>query len=315
MNARNIHELSKMTGAPVVWRFNDLNAFTGGCHYSNGCTNYHTGCGNCPALLHPSTKDRSWRNAQAKMHWLGQSRLCFVSSTSEIDEQLKSSAVAKVCRTRLVMLSCQSKNFRPADKKNAAIELGLPPHKQIIFFGANDLSDPRKGFSELVQSLELLKAKLTREQQEKILLVYASKATAMQVSLPFPSIQLPFLNGDDQLAKVYQAATLFVSPSIEDAGPMMLLESILCGTPTIAYAIGLARDAVINNVTGFIVPPADVDKFAEGIKAVVQMPAGEYASLSRRCHQRGIDLFSEKRELAEYEELFAELIKSNGNDR
>src|SRR5687768_14022554 len=33
MNAENIYELSKATWAPVVWRFNDLNAFTGGCHY------------------------------------------------------------------------------------------------------------------------------------------------------------------------------------------------------------------------------------------------------------------------------------------
>lgn len=314
MHAKNIHELSKITGAPVVWRFNDLNAFTGGCHYSSGCTNYRTGCGNCPALPHPSPKDRSWQNVQAKIKWLGKTNVCFVSSTTEIDEQLTSSAVAKVCKTRLIMLSCQSKNFKPVNKKNAAIDLGLPSDRKIIFFGANDLSDPRKGFKELLQSLELLKSKLTKEEQQKILLVYASKAATMEVTWPFDHIQLPFLNGEDQLAKAYQAATVFVSPSIEDAGPMMLLESILCGTPAIAYSVGLAKDAILNNVTGFIVPPVDVDKFADSIKTVVQMPAEQYDSLSRQCHARAIELFKEERERREYEQLFDELIKSKGND-
>ena len=168
MNAKNIYELSKKTGAPVVWRFNDLNAFTGGCHYSNGCTNYMAGCGNCPALPNPSPGDRSWLNVQAKIKWLGKTNLCFVASTTEIDDQLNSSAVAKLCKTRLIMLACDSKYFKPADKNKITLELGLPPGKKIIFFGANDLTDPRKGLKELLQSLNLLKAQLSEAQQEQV---------------------------------------------------------------------------------------------------------------------------------------------------
>ena len=311
MNAKNIYELSKATGSPVVWRFNDLNAFTGGCHYSNGCTNYFIGCGNCPALPNPSSRDRSWRNIQAKIKWLGKTNLCFVASTTEIDEQLKNSAVAKVCKTRLIMLGCDSKYFKPADKIKASLELGLPPDKKIIFFGANDLHDPRKGFKELLQSLHLLKSQLSEMQQQKVLLVFASKSVAAEVDWPFDYIRLPFLNGEENLAKAYQAATLFVSPSIEDAGPMMLLESILCGTPAVAFAIGLAKDSVINNVTGFIVPPVDVDKFAYTIKKIIQMSAEEYNLLSHHCHSRAVELFSKQREIQEYEQLFDEIIKNN----
>ena len=212
------------------------------------------------------------------------------------------------------MLSCESKNFKPANKVNAAIESGLPTDKKIIFFGANDLGDPRKGFKELLLSLHLLKSQLTDEQQQKILLVFASNSTTTEVNWPFAHIRLPFLNGEEQLARAYQAATVFVSPSIEDAGPMMLLESILCGTPAVAYAIGLAKDAIINNVTGFIVPPVDVDKFADSIKRVVQMPAEQYDLLSRQCHSMAIELFNEKRERQEYEQLFDELIKSHRHD-
>jgi glycosyltransferase involved in cell wall biosynthesis len=310
MNAKNIGELSAATGAPAVWRFNDLNAFTGGCHYNNGCTNYFTGCGNCPALPAPSLRDRSWQNVQQKLNWLGKTNLCFVSSTTEIDEQLNSSAVAKVCKTRLIMLACDTKYFSPADKNKAAVDLGLPAGRKIIFFGANDLNDPRKGFTQLLQSLNLLKSMLSEELQKEVLLVFASKSKIASIAWPFDHIQLPFLHGEQQLAKAYQSATVFVSPSVEDAGPMMLLESMLCGTPVVAFAIGLAKDAVINNVTGFIVPPLDVNKFADSIKAIVQIPGNEYDSLADRCYNKAAELFSKQREIHEYEQLFGEITKN-----
>ena len=311
MSAKNIYELSKATGAPVVWRFNDLNAFTGGCHYSNGCTNYRTGCGNCPALPDASPDDRSRRNVQAKIKWLGKANLCFASSTTEIDEQLKSSAVAKVCKTKLIRLSCASSYFRPVNKSESAADLGLAAGKKIIFFGANDIADPRKGFKELLRSFHLLKPQLSEELKNKIVLVFASKSAVEGVDWPFDYIQLPFLKGEEQLARAYQAATVFVSPSLEDAGPMMLVESMLCGTPAIAFAIGLAKDAVINNVTGFIVPPWDVNKFADSIKKVIEMSEDQYQSLSHSCFSKALELFNEQREVREYEELFHNLIKES----
>jgi hypothetical protein len=73
------------------------------------------------------------------------------------------------------MIACDARYFKPADKNKAALDLGLPAGKKIIFFGANDLNDPRKGFKELLQSLHVLKSRLTEDMQQEILLVFASK--------------------------------------------------------------------------------------------------------------------------------------------
>lgn len=35
---------------PVVFTLHDMWAFTGGCHYDNGCEKYLDNCGNCPSL-------------------------------------------------------------------------------------------------------------------------------------------------------------------------------------------------------------------------------------------------------------------------
>jgi len=37
-------------GKPVVWTLHDQWAFTGGCHYSAGCSGYERGCEACPQL-------------------------------------------------------------------------------------------------------------------------------------------------------------------------------------------------------------------------------------------------------------------------
>ena len=35
---------------PFVWTLHDMWAFTGGCHYDEGCGRYRTRCESCPAL-------------------------------------------------------------------------------------------------------------------------------------------------------------------------------------------------------------------------------------------------------------------------
>ena len=50
-----IEEL-KQINKPIIWTLHDMWAFTGGCHYSDGCDRFQQNCGNCPQL------DRSGKN-------------------------------------------------------------------------------------------------------------------------------------------------------------------------------------------------------------------------------------------------------------
>lgn len=309
INTKNIHGLHKKNDSPVVWRFNDMNAFTGGCHYSNGCTHYFKSCGNCPALYSFRENDRSSKNLAEKIRWLSKTNVVFASSTSEIDEQLRSSAIGTCSNTRFIMLSVNGKFFKPAEDKDAiAISLGLPPGRKIIFFGAQDMNEPRKGFKEFADALRVLKQSLTEDLAKKILLVYSTNAENATFDWPFECTRLPYIKDDERLANSYKAATLLASPSIEDAGPMMLAESMLCGTPVVAFATGLAKDGVINNITGFIVPPGDVNKFALGLQKIIEMDAVQYRLLSNNCFSKAGELFSLQREIAAYEQLFMELL-------
>ena len=44
---------------PIVWPLHDMWAFTGGCHYSDGCKRYKSSCGKCPQLCSDKESDFS----------------------------------------------------------------------------------------------------------------------------------------------------------------------------------------------------------------------------------------------------------------
>ncbi|MEC9093456.1 MAG: hypothetical protein VX438_12160, partial [Planctomycetota bacterium] len=60
---------------PVVWTLHDMNAFTGGCHYSAGCNRYKHGCGNCFQLANPSSDDLSAVTLENKKRALAKTNL------------------------------------------------------------------------------------------------------------------------------------------------------------------------------------------------------------------------------------------------
>lgn len=295
---------------PFVWRFNDLNAFTGGCHYAYSCTNYFTACGKCPALINPGTYDLSYQNLQTRLRLLAELPLTFISSTSVIDEEVRNSALGKKLAVKKIFISGDANIFKPAKNKSILRKkYGLDPDAFIFFFGCQHILDPRKGFVELVQSFKQLNEILSQETRQKIQLAYASKYSEVSADVfPFRGVQLPFAESEEQLAEFYQLADVYISPSIEDAGPMMLLEALLCGTPAIAYNIGLARDLLETGKNGYRVELSDGNGFAKAMLQLLKTTHDEYQQLSSNARNFALTHFSNEVELVAYDGFFKKML-------
>ena len=44
---------------------------------------------------------------------------------------------------------------------------------------------------------------------------------------------------------------MFLNPSTDDAGPSMVNQSIMCGTPVVSFNLGTAVDVIENGISGF----------------------------------------------------------------
>lgn len=68
-----------------------------------------------------------------------------------------------------------------------------------------------------------------------------------------------------KLIHLYQNATIFVSPSHYESGPLTLLEAMACGVTVIATATGIASKTIANRENGIIIPPKFPEKMTESI--------------------------------------------------
>jgi glycosyltransferase involved in cell wall biosynthesis len=75
------------------------------------------------------------------------------------------------------------------------------------------------------------------------------------------------------VAEILRSAHIAVNPSTYREGlPKSALEAMACGLPVIATDIPGCREAVVNRVTGFLVPPGDVVSLAAAMARLIGDP-------------------------------------------
>ena len=98
---------------------------------------------------------------------------------------------------------------------------------------------------------------------------------------------------DAALARAYQAADFFVSPSTNETGPMMAGEAMACGRPLIAYPIGIAPDLIEQGRNGTLVEPVgDVAALAAALREYAEMPSAELAARQQAAADSAGRIFS-----------------------
>jgi glycosyltransferase involved in cell wall biosynthesis len=304
VNAKNIAELAQHYQCPIVWRFNDMAPFTGGCHYTHGCLGYQSGCGNCPAIASQRSNDLSSQNIQFKKQYLQQIKLLFVASTTEIHEEISQSTIGQLSQIHKIFPAIDSSRFKFIGQPAAAAHFGLPTDKKIVLFVAGTFFEERKGFAEIVKLLAHLKELAPADLLATVAFVLVSSDTELpptELALPYTKLgSMP----PSELFQLYQASTVFVSASVQDGGPMTLCEAILAGTPALAYNIGIAKDIVQDGVTGHLIPLRNSLAMAQSLLALLQLAPDKAFELRKKTRFFAQDFFDPGKEISQYRKLF-----------
>lgn len=80
----------------------------------------------------------------------------------------------------------------------------------------------------------------------------------------------------------------FVSSSIDDAGPSMVNQSIMCGTTVLSFDIGSALYMIDNGETGYRVPLKDVDAMETCLAAHFNLGNEERKVMQNKCRRKGV---------------------------
>jgi len=304
-NERLIYKLSKRYNAPVLCFLLDMAPMTGGCHYAFECTSYQEKCGKCPALRSKKENDISRKTWNFKDEYINKTNISYIACSSTLVTQASKSSLIKNKKIYKLMLGVNEDIFRPQDKEKAKIDFGISNDKKVIFFGAASLSEKRKGFSYLIEALEIL-AKQTK--QDNIIILVAGKNIG-ELNIPFKYKYLGYLKNEEELAKAYQASDLFVCPSLEDSGPMMINQAVMSGRPVVSFDMGVAPDLVHTGKTGYRAKLKDTTDFARGIEMILNLSEDQWIEMSKNCRKLAFESCALSNQTDRLHEIIGKIIK------
>lgn len=295
-NAKFIRDLEHLTGAKVVFILVDHALYSGGCHYQMDCTGFQNGCHHCPATKSKLVQWGIAKNYAFKKRFLPKDIVIIAGNADR--QKLATSMIYKDCRFELIITPMDNTKFCPAkDKIGLRQQWNIQTDKKIVFFGATSLNEPRKGIHILLDAIPQVQNKNV---------VYMAAGNTKGLKLPQDTISLGYLN-EEQLIQAYQMADVFVCPTLADAGPMMVRQALMCGTPVVAFPVGISQVLVESGKTGYLAEYGQAEDLAQGIDAIVNLSDKKYATMAQICRKIAIEKCAGKGKQTSIEALIEKL--------
>jgi glycosyltransferase involved in cell wall biosynthesis len=301
----SIKEISKIE-QPIVWSMHDMWAFCGAEHYEDPMhiDRYQQAYNKNNRCLSDSGLDlNKFIYNQKKKHWKNKTFNIVTPSTWLADCSRKSALLGK--HPIAVISNCIDHSiYRPINKNTARKLLGLPLNKKLLLFGAmSSTSDPRKGYHLLKSSLLQLQREGNAQNVE--LVVFGASRGKTESDTGIVTHYMGRLYDDITLVLLYNAADIFVAPSLQDNLPNTLVESLACGTSCVAFNLGGMPDLICDERLGSLA----VIKDSEGLKNAIEHHLSQHDISKDTISKVSSDLRSEDIISSFYHKLYLELVK------
>lgn len=242
----------------IIWTLHDMNAFTGGCHHADDCLGYIKECDHCPQMIGTLDPAIAQKTLASKMGALRafQGELLITAPSQWLLNCSKQSMLFGGLDHHQVYNVCNDQSFHLVERKSCRRHFSLPEDKKIILCVAHIVGNSRKGNRILIESLDRMKTK------NILLCTVGSEVDEWKDN---PSIvQLGYISDSEVMNNVYNAADVFALPSMAENFPNTIIESLLCGTPVVAFDVGGVSEQIKDN-NGILVKERNSDAMAEGL--------------------------------------------------
>ena len=181
--------------------------------------------------------------------------------------------------------------------------LGIPENAFVI--GSIGRLDQQKGFSYLIEAF----AGILRNHPDVILLIVgdgplASTLLAQTASLGMTG-NVIFTGSWPDIHQILSILDLFVSSSIWEGFPTVILESMACNIPVLATDNPGTSELIQHGQTGWLVPPESSSALSEGIELMINSLALRQ-KLSAQAQER-VKKYSISNIVKEYETLYSQM--------
>lgn len=301
LNIEILFQYIRSSRTPVVWTMHDSWAYTGHCTYydSVDCKKWITECNHCPKTrFYPkSFIDNSKNNFYNKLKLYADLEALYLITPSKWLAMEVSKSFLKDRELHIIHNGVDVSLFRPA----LEVPKRLQGVNNKIILGVASIWDARKGLMDFIKLDQILKNKY-----QIVLIGLTNKQIR---NLPASIIGLERTENVTELVKYYNAACVFVNPTIQDNFPTTNLEALACGTPVVTYNTGGSPEAV-DALTGRIIDKNDVNGIAA---AVEELNSISKDTLEHNCRERAVKMFDKNQRFQDYITLYEKIVKANSN--
>jgi glycosyltransferase involved in cell wall biosynthesis len=186
-------------------------------------------------------------------------------------------------------------------------------HPYVLFFGR---LSKEKGVDVLVNAFE----RALPQMPEDMRLVIAGDGPEREALETRSSDRMRFVGfkQGDELEKLVSGATLVCCPSVcRENMPYSIVEALAEGTPVVGSRIGGIPEAVIEDETGWLAEPGDVESLAMAIVKVAKLAqdSAAYHALQQRCRDYVLVRCDQSIYMNQLIGLYEELISEKGDAR
>lgn len=257
----------KKNKKPLVWTLHDQNPFLGGEHYIQKYNGLDGNGNPIPRIYSKKEIDLESKLIKRKLYLLKKiNNLHIVCPSLWMLNISKNSELFSRFPHYHIPNGFPCEIFRPMDKNICKYLFGISRETNVILFVSDNIKNSRKGYEILDKALNELDDKLLFN--TKLCVIGNNQYELHNKNI----INLGSIIDERLLASAYSMADVFILPSIDDNLPNTMIESILCGTPVIAFNVGGISETIKDGVNGYLCSNISVSSLKFSIEKFLNNP-------------------------------------------
>ena len=298
------------TGKPVVWTMHDIWPATAICHLTLDCRNFETQCAHCRLLPgNGSTNDLSTQIWKRKQQMLNDRQITFVTCSQWLAGEAQKSALLKGQRVVGIPNPIDTHIYTPKDKQQARQRVGLPTEGRIILFASQRVTNRNKGMGYLLEACRLLAEQYPEKKEDITVAILGGHAEEIEGQLPFRTCPLGYVNDEQRIVDIYNAADVFVLPSLSENLPNTIMEAMACGVPSVGFRIGGIPEEIDHQQNGYVADYCSSEDLARGIWWTLY--EADHEAVRKACLQKVAHNYSQQSVANHYLEVYESLHRHN----
>ena len=225
----------------------------------------------------------------------------YVACSRWLESEAKASTLLKGQKVTSIPNPIDIHIYNRCNKQEARQRLGLPADKRLVLFVSQRVTNQNKGMNYLIEACRLLK-----DQPQLGVVILGGHAEEVADQLPFDSYPLGYVNDERRIVDVYNAADVFVLPSLSENLPNTIMEAMACGVPCVGFRVGGIPEEIDHKRNGYVAEYRSAEDLAEGIRWI--LTEADYEALSQHAVHKVAQNYSQQSVAVKYLDVYQQAM-------